>query len=247
MSRTLFDQVHRFYEEQIPESGGTLDLSDFTLGHMKSLRLQVGDQITLVDGHGSSARAELMRYDRKSATARIIDRTKHDASHPDIWLYISLTKNASRNEWLVEKVTELGVSRIIPLQVEHSEIVHLKRERMQRIMVSAMLQCRRFHLPEMTEEVEMSEIAACPEDTIYLLTHCLESTETQSILDLKPLTQNVVSIFVGPEGDFTDSEVQSLLQKGAIEVSLGDHRLRTETAAMLSVGAVYLQRSTTIH
>lgn len=243
MSEELFDQQPWFYQTGLSGTDIVVDLDDFSFRHLRTLRLEVGSLIILVDGEGRSARAEIVRFDKQGASARILSLEEHPRPEPLLHLYIALTKNSTRNEWLFEKATELGVSSIVPMTTERSEKVFLKKDRAEKILISAMVQSRRYYLPIIEDSTSISALPSAEEDDLYLIAHCYDTGLKKSILDTKPRDKKSVILFVGPEGDFTESEVKTLKELGGEEISLGDYRLRTETAAILGLGSLYLLSS----
>lgn len=243
MSDELFDQSPWFYQKELAQVDSVVDLDDFSFRHLRTLRLEVGSHIILVDGGGRSASAEIVRFDKQGASARLLSIDEHAPPEPRIDLHIALTKNNTRNEWLFEKATELGVSRIVPLITDRSERFYLKKDRAEKILISAMVQSRRYYLPTIGDTTPITDSADIATDDMLLIAHCYDTELKKSILDIKPKTSKRVLLFVGPEGDFSEPEVEMLKSKGGMEVSLGDYRLRTETAAILGLGSLYLLSS----
>ncbi len=241
MSLELFDQKPWFFHEEIPGLDETLDVGDFSYRHMKTLRVDEGTEIIVVDGKGGRAHAVISRFDKRGAQAVVEGFSMYPPEYPQMELLVSLTKSSARNEWLFEKATELGVALITPLRTDRSQKVHLKRERIEKILKSAMIQSRRYYLPILAEESSIEDLAEPDTDEAYLLAHCYDSKTKINISNFKPQNTKRVKILIGPEGDFTHSEVQYLIDKGAQEVFLGNNRLRTETAAILGLGILGLK------
>jgi 16S rRNA (uracil1498-N3)-methyltransferase len=144
---------------------------------------------------------------------------------------ISLLKNTNRLEWFLEKATEMGISEIIPLLCQRTEKQQFRFDRMNQILISAMLQSQQTWLPVLQQPTKIEEVIAKAVDTQKLIAHC-EETNKQQILQLA-ITKEV-QILIGPEGDFTTTEINLALHKGYLPVSLGDSRLRTETAGVVA-------------
>ena len=147
-------------------------------------------------------------------------------------LGICFTKNNSRNEWLLEKATELGVASIIPIASARSEKTYIRNERWQKILQSAILQSKQYYLPDFSEirplHLVLKEYEAVPQK---LVAHCIENAPRQPLSEmLKP--SRAAIILIGPEGDFTQDEVNLCTEHGYKAVSMGRQRLRTETAAI---------------
>lgn len=148
-----------------------------------------------------------------------------------ISLAVSLVKNTARFEWLLEKATEIGVSEIIPLLCKRTERQHFRFDRMNSIIISAMLQSRQTWLPILHEPIAIQQIIQSSSYQQKLIAHCTEDDKT-SITQLS-LADNI-QILIGPEGDFTEEEIQLAKQHHYLPVTLGNTRLRTETAGMVA-------------
>jgi 16S rRNA (uracil1498-N3)-methyltransferase len=147
-------------------------------------------------------------------------------------LAVCFTKNNSRNEWLLEKATELGVSSIIPISASRSEKTHVRHDRWQKILQSAILQSQQYYLPVLddvaTLHTVLSKYSKIPQK---LVAHCIAEMPRKSLHEvLKPSAETI--LLIGPEGDFTQDEVNLCIAQGFKPVSLGAQRLRTETAAI---------------
>ena len=148
-------------------------------------------------------------------------------------LAIAPTKNNDRLEWFLEKATEIGIDEITPIICENSERKFIKPERLKKIIISAMKQSLKFHLPRLNDMVTLSEFLKQKQTQGKYIAHCVEN-EKQLMKDvLHP--QESSTILIGPEGDFSFSEIEKSLQKGYTPITLGKARLRTETAALVSV------------
>jgi 16S rRNA (uracil1498-N3)-methyltransferase len=150
---------------------------------------------------------------------------------------ISLLKNASRFEWFLEKATEIGVSGIVPLLCERTEKEHARIDRLRSILVSAMLQSQQAWLPELSEPMGFSELVGRPASGGRYIAHCLEAPlSTDSLADWRKTADGVPPqlILIGPEGDFSPKEVEAALKEGFLPVTLGENRLRTETAGVVA-------------
>src|SRR6185312_13462142 len=168
----------------------------------------------------------------------IIQQSFLPQAKPEITIAISLIKNRTRFEWFIEKATEIGIQSIIPLICKRTENIHFRRERMQSIITSAMLQSRQVWLPELSEPIKMSDVIKAQDCDQKFIAHCLEEEKKELRSDSAHSSDSKI-ILIGPEGDFTEDEIQSALQQNYIPVSLGATRLRTETAGI--VAAVLLK------
>lgn len=222
----LFHAPDILTDDQLPESEA---------GHcMRVLRCEVGDEIYVTDGRGMLYEAHLTEVSKRACRVAI-----HQAipwqPHWQGYLTLALapTKSIERMEWLLEKAVEVGVNRILLLKTKHSERKHINAERLQRIMLSALKQSHKALLAELLTDISLDEALTLTEGSTRLILHCRGEGTTQRQL---PHTyyQGVgdVSLFIGPEGDFTLEEISEAELRGAYPTTLGDTRLRTETAAL---------------
>ena len=206
---------------------------------IKVLRKKVGDGIHLVDGKGNLYHTTLIDDDPKGCTVEVkqkeVDFNKRNYR---IHMVVSPTKNNDRFEWFLEKVTELGVDEITPIICQNSERKVIKAERLNKILVAAMKQSLKAYLPQLNEAVSWKEFIEKKFNTERFIAHCGEGSKTPLKQWLKP--QQDVMILIGPEGDFSDTEVIEAMSSGFVPVSLGKSRLRTETAAVAACHTINL-------
>ena len=194
------------------------------------LRLKIGDRIGLLDGKGVSARADLIEVGKRRVVAEVMERTQHAPERiARIHLAVAPTKQIDRYEWFVEKAVEIGVDKITPLVTTRSERSKLRVDRLQRVSVSAMKQSQRTWLPVVDEPIKLNELLVTTLPTQRLFGWC-EGERTSLMNAYVP--SNDVLLLIGPEGDFTSEEADHLRKEGFRAVSLGEARLRTETAAL---------------
>lgn len=213
------------------------------------LRLSVGDRVEIVDGKGTRAVAEVSDDHPKRCALRILSR-KNESTNRTFHLHIAVapTKNIERIEWFVEKATEIGIDEITLLDCEHSERTTVKVDRLEKVAVSAMKQSQQSWLPVIHVMKKFDAfVRECTND-VKLIAHCEEGTKnpvstliTSAPLGLTSDSRKVV-IMIGPEGDFSHGEIDAAIKAGFIPVSLGETRLRTETAALYAVMAVHNSR-----
>jgi 16S rRNA (uracil1498-N3)-methyltransferase len=196
--------------------------------------MQAGEQLMLTDGKGCSAKAEIVQADKKQLLVALGEKNVHPAPPKKMILGISLLKNTARFEWMLEKVTEIGITEIIPLLAERTERQHFRQERFQQILVSACLQSGQYHFPLLHEPVKLATLYSMDLPSKKFIAHCMEGDKPQ----LKGQTSDSI-LLIGPEGDFTADELAFALQNQFEPVGLGESRLRTETAGI--VGAVLLR------
>lgn len=226
-----------FFEENLPLSNDFI-LSEETSKHVSQvLRMKEGEEIRITDGNGQTIIAEIILPDKKKTKVKTIGKEFSESPKSKISIAISLIKNTNRFEWFAEKATEIGISAIIPMICKRSEKTHFRKDRIRSILISAMLQSQQSWLPELSEPVKFSELLKNENQEQKFIAHCLPEDKKE----LKEVAINAHSkiILIGPEGDFTEEEIQQAIQHNYIPVSLGDTRLRTETAGI--VATVLLQ------
>lgn len=221
--------------------GSVLDLTESTAKHIvQVLRMNVGDRLQLTNGKGVQAFTEIAVVKKKACSVQVNKIIKHTEPTQRCYLCVAFTKNTSRNEWVLEKATELGVTDIIPLNAKRSERTRIREDRWESIITSALIQSQQFHKPilhELTTPDELLEkLAGCPQK---LIAHCIDDDAKNSIA--KVYQPNVDTLMlIGPEGDFTEEEIELCIEKGCKPVSLGNTRLRTETAAIAACSYINL-------
>ena len=222
-----------FYEPTIQETNHPFVLSESTSKHcVQVLRMHAGDLINLTDGTGNLFSAKIISADKQRSVASIEKTSFTDAPTKKISLGISLLKNADRLEWLFEKVTEIGITEIIPLICKRTEQQRFKTERMQQILVSAMLQSQQCWLPILHPPTEINKLIEIANNQQKIIAHC--EAQQKTALKALPASDDCL-ILIGPEGDFTPEEIALALHHQYIPVSLGNTRLRTETAGLVSI------------
>lgn len=223
-----------FYYAELKNAHGSTEMDDDMRRHVVTvLRMQAGEKIMLIDGLGCSAEATIERADKKILLVSIGQKQTHPAPPHRKALAISILKNPARFEWMLEKVTEIGITDIIPMISERTERVHFREERMRQIVVSASLQSKQYWMPVLQSPSTFENIIAVTTFEKKYIAHCLE--EDKSTLHKQ---ESDILLLIGPEGDFTPDEIRQSLDQGFHPVTLGDSRLRTETAGV--VGAVLM-------
>lgn len=226
-------------------SGGICNLGEDESAHcVRVLRHRVGDTISVIDGTGTMYECELVSASPKSAQAEILRCFENWGGHSyHLTAAVCPTKNIDRYEWFVEKATEFGVDRIVPVIGEHSERKAVKLERLERVILSATKQSLKASIPELSEAMSVSDFikATEGEDALKLIAYCFEDGEQRhSIRDeLESYNGGSVIVLIGPEGDFSKEEAEKAIDAGYIPVHIGSSRLRTETAALAAVSMVY--------
>lgn len=222
-----------------------INTNEYTLSKEESkhciqvLRKKTSDTIYLVDGKGGFYTASILNENPKSCQLLIKDKVKeYGKSHIYIHIAIAPTKMNDRLEWFLEKATELGINEITPIICEHSERKVIKHERLNKILIAAMKQSQRAYLPKLNQAIPFKSFIQKSFDSDCFIAYCSE--------EKKVLLKNAISkgkdtlILIGPEGDFSKSEINLSKKKKFIAVSLGDNRLRTETAGLVSCHTINL-------
>lgn len=221
-----------FYEQAIPGIQAHVTLSEETSKHcIQVLRMKAGAQLQLTDGLGNLYKAGIVSEDKKRTVVLIEEHRTQPAPPKKTGIAISLLKNASRFEWFLEKATEIGVTDIQPLLSQRTEHTRFRHDRLNGILIAAMLQSQQAWLPLLHEPVSFADHVTRSGWQQKLVAHCEESSK-QLIKDLPVLPET--EILIGPEGDFTPEEIKMALEHGYEPVSLGDTRLRAETAGVVA-------------
>ncbi|MCF8361773.1 MAG: 16S rRNA (uracil(1498)-N(3))-methyltransferase [Prolixibacteraceae bacterium] len=222
-----------FYTPDI--SGKAYTLNETESKHcIRVLRMRQGDMLTLVDGQGGWFEAEITDPNPKRCGVVVKEETR-DFQKRDFYLHIAIapTKNNDRFEWFLEKATEIGVDEITPLLCEHSERKKIKPERLEKVVVSAMKQSLKAYLPRLNNLTNFETFLNTDFEGSKFIAHCEEDMPREHLFSLIELKQKVL-ILIGPEGDFSPSEIALANQKGYRQITLGESRLRTETAGVVA-------------
>lgn len=199
---------------------------------IRVMRLKQGDKIQIQDGKGTLATALITNENKKACILNVIDKIfEEKRSTTTLTIAIAATKNLSRLEWFVEKATEMGIDKIIPLLCARNERKVLKLDRLQKIAVSAMKQSGQLHLPHLNELTPFKNFVS--DNPNGLIAHCETEQKTPSLTEAIKQQENL-TILIGPEGDFTPEEVKFALENNYQPVTLGKSILRTETAGVFA-------------
>ena len=231
-----------FFCGHIAENETEIFLDEPTSKHIiQVLRMKTGEPFQLTDGKGSLFTVEIKDDNRKKCGVTIIEKSEIQHPKSKISIAISPVKNNSRFEWFLEKATEIGVNQIVPLICERTEKQHFKWERMNSILISAMLQSQQAWLPVLKEPVKMEAYVKSVKEEKGLLKFIAHCEDEKDKLQLSTLLINQSTnqpvnqlILIGPEGDFTVGEIASAISNDFIPVALGNTRLRTETAGIVA-------------
>ena len=216
------------------------ELSEEDSAHaVRVLRHVEGDEITVVDGMGKYYRCAISAAHPKHCALQILSTEEEEHWPYQVELAIAPTKNLDRIEWWLEKATEMGLDRFTPLKCRFSERKELKTERLRRIAVSAMKQSLKATLPQLDEMTDIKAYIEQPFEGQKFIAHCDKDAPRQLLSRIvKPRT--AVRVLIGPEGDFSADEIALALANGYVPVSLGNQRLRTETAALAAVHTIHV-------
>lgn len=237
----------RFYAPDI-EHNPVLP-ADESAHAVRVLRRRPGDDIEAVDGKGFLYRCRLVTDDPRGAVVEVLEREAlPKVWKPSITVAVAPTKNADRMEWLVEKLVEIGVDRIVPVRCRRSERKDIKPERLMRIAVSAMKQSLKAQLPLVEPTIALDKFLAearADGEECYV-GYCDAETE-RKLLARAYTPEADVRILIGPEGDFTPDEIDAARQAGYVPVTMGDNRLRTETAALVGCDTIHIVNQCQTH
>jgi 16S rRNA (uracil1498-N3)-methyltransferase len=221
-----------FFEPSIEASNTHFELSELTSKHcIQVLRMRANESMHLTDGIGNLYTASIVEADKKKTVVKIDSVAHTPAPTKNVCIAIGLLKNTGRFEWFLEKATEMGVTKIVPLICERSERSNLKGERMRGVLVAALIQSKQTWLPNLSEPITVAQFIDKHPTSQKLIAHCEDGNKT-ALMDIPKNSDT--SILIGPEGDFTAHEIEAALSANYSPVSLGNTRLRTETAAMLA-------------
>lgn len=230
--------MHLFYHPEL--NTDTITLSEEESAHaVRVLRLKAGDTVTVTDGLGTEALCRITEADARSCEIQLLQRKSH-AKMRSYTLHIALapTKNRERIEWFVEKAVECGIDDISFIYTENSERGKLNMERLHKIALSAMKQSKQWYLPAIHELKQYTEFMKHRHQGVKLIAWCETKGNENMLKNLIPPDADDITIVVGPEGDFTPSELKLATEAGFNPVTFGHSILRTETAALFGCMAV---------
>lgn len=222
--------MHLFYTSDILFD--TYTLSEEESKHcIRVLRLEMGAEVILVDGRGGYYTAKITDTNPKRTSLQVISKQEAFGKR-NHFLHIAVapTKNIERMEWFLEKATEMGIDIITPIICERSERKEVKTDRLNRIITSAVKQSIKAYHPLLNEPVSFKKFISGQFDGQKLIAHCMEGSKNNLKELIKP--QGSYLVMIGPEGDFTPHELDLAHSAGYLPISLGEARLRTETAAL---------------
>ncbi|GAB4281197.1 MAG: 16S rRNA (uracil(1498)-N(3))-methyltransferase [Marinilabiliales bacterium] len=231
--------MHIFYEPNI--NNNKIELNENETNHCyKVLRLREGEKVQVINGKGTIYNAIIKELNNKKCLLDIEDTNffEKDRNY-NLHIAIAPTKNIDRFEWFLEKSTEIGIDTITPLICSRSERKKIKHDRCEKIIISAMKQSKNLYKPVLNQLTRFKDFVKnnSNKDQLYIA-HCND--------DNIPLLKNIakinkdITVLIGPEGDFTTDEVNLALANNYNEISLGNHRYRTETAGLIACQTIYI-------
>jgi 16S rRNA (uracil1498-N3)-methyltransferase len=229
-----------FYLASLSAVAKEFSMDETASRHMvQVLRMQEGQELMLTDGRGLRAKATIRNAHKKHCGVWIAEKEFRKPDPNPVVIALSLLKNSTRFEWFLEKATELGVAEIIPLKCNRTEKQQFRMERMKTIIESALTQSQQAWMPVLQAPVAFPELVQRAAADQKLIGYCGPG-EKKKLSEL--INTNLTSrlILIGPEGDFTEGEISLAFHAGFTAVSLGDHRLRSETAALASAALLKL-------
>ncbi|MFZ6053360.1 16S rRNA (uracil(1498)-N(3))-methyltransferase [Halocola ammonii] len=219
-------------------SDNTIELPADESRHLvKVLRKKVGDIVHATDGEGFLIEAKLLDENHRGVRLEKLKEEKQPERTYEFTLAIAPVKNNDRLEWCIEKATEIGVTRIVPILCEHAERKKIKLDRLERIAISAMKQSNQFYKPQIEELTKFKDFIEERGEGERYIAHCEEDQPRRQFVS-QVKSGVPTTILIGPEGDFSPDEIEQALESGFGPVALGNTRLRTETAAVVSATIV---------
>lgn len=228
--------MHLFYTPDICDMFYTLNPEE-SKHCVRALRLSEGEAVSLVDGRGNWYNGVIALADAKGCRVECREKIEnHGRRDFHLHLAVAPTKNIDRTEWMLEKCTEMGVDEITMLNTCRSERKVVKDERLEKVVVAAMKQSLKAYLPKLNPMTDFKSFVVSRRETQKFIAHCNEG-EKQRLDELYRPGSDVV-VLIGPEGDFSEEEVKIAREAGFIAITLGESRLRTETAGMVACHSI---------
>jgi 16S rRNA (uracil1498-N3)-methyltransferase len=230
--------MHIFYTPDILLPEYVLDETE-SRHCVRVLRLSETDQVTLVDGKGGFYTAEIIDANPKHCRVKIVE-SKQQVGLRNFRIHIAIapTKNIERIEWFLEKATEIGIDEVTPLLCRFSERKEVKPDRLEKVMVAAMKQSLKAYLPHLNQLTRFQDFVSKSFSGQKFIAHCDE--QHKDLLQKMVALQGDYTILIGPEGDFSSEEISAAISAGFLPVSLGESRLRTETAGLVACHTFHL-------
>lgn len=203
---------------------------------VRVLRKKENDIINITNGKGFLFECEIISALEKKCEVRIMSSEFFEPMNYHLHLAVAPTKMNDRYEWFLEKATEIGIHEITPIICDHSERKDIKMERFEKILLSAMKQSLQYYLPKLNNPINLSDFLEQKTGGQLYIAHCEETDKKELAREVQP--KGTITILIGPEGDFSEKEIQTAVSVGYMPVSLGKTRLRTETAGLYATTVV---------
>ena len=229
-----------FYIDSVTVSQQDVQLDEDVSRHViQVLRMKRKDRLQLTDGKGNSLTTTIVDDRKKKCIVHIDERRFEPQQNRKITIAISLLKNSNRLEWAIEKITEIGIFEIIPILCERTERQNFRLDRIKNILISSMLQSQQVWLPILHEPLNFRKLVEQSRQDQKFIAHCVPE-EKRNLADL--VNENLSSqiILIGPEGDFTNEEIELAIRCHFTPVALGETRLRSETAGIVAAAILKL-------
>lgn len=228
----------------MPDAASATELPADEASHaVRVLRMKPGDEMVLMDGVGTFFKAEVAVASPHHCVYRVVEEMPQLPQwHGRYHIAMAPTKLMDRTEWMLEKVTEIGVDEVSLLNCDNSERRVAKPARLEKILVSAMKQSRKAWKPVLNDMAAFRKFVSEPRGGMKFIAHCYEEIPRTYLYDelCGRDVSEAVTVLIGPEGDFTPDEVRMAVDAGYVSVHLGQSRLRTETATMVAVMMMHL-------
>ena len=226
-----------FYNSDISEQNNTFTFPKDESRHIvKVLRKKVGDTLYITNGKGFLFTAKITIADQKNCVVSIENSEFKKPTDYKLHLAVAPTKMNDRYEWFLEKATEIGITSITPIFCDHSERKNVKLDRFEKILQSAMKQSLHLYLPTLNQPISFKDYINKDFSGDLFIAHCEETDKKSLKNEIKPNAET--TILIGPEGDFSVNEIETAIKNKFIPVTLGNTRLRTETAAIVACHSV---------
>jgi len=224
--------MHLFFSREISHPEFTFNPEESR--HIaKVLRLRIGEKVHITDGKGNLHSGNIIDDNIRQCTVQLESKMTVPKCPYHLHLAVAPTKNLARIEWFVEKAAESGISEITPMLCQHSERIHFKSERLEKIAIAAIKQSQQAWLPKINEPANFGQVVNNTKPGEGFIAYIDENSELSLLKSVYKQGADA-TVLIGPEGDFSKSEITAALKAGFIPISLGKNRLRTETAALVA-------------
>jgi len=207
---------------------------------VRVLRKKENDKINLINGKGFLFECKIVSISEKKCAVQLMSYQFFEPLNYSLHLAVAPTKNNDRYEWFLEKATEIGIHKITPIICEHSERKIIKTERLEKTIISATKQSLQYYLPVLNQPKSFSDFIKEEKQGQLYIAHC-QAFEKKNLAQ-ETIPSGNTTILIGPEGDFSTQEIEMAISVGYKSISLGNNRLRTETAALYATNLVAIKQ-----